>query len=81
MPAKLKPRVFGCFWKNSFTSSKNGSLDSFNKDQIVHNQLMKILEPYCCVLLSDDNGSDNYDEEVDFIDTSYSINIRVSINI
>merc|ERR1719412_559886 len=41
MPAKLKPRVFGCFWKNSFANSKRGSLDSFNKDQIVHNQLMK----------------------------------------
>ena len=74
MPTKLKPRVFGCFWNTS--NANSGISENDNKDKIIHDQLMKILQPYGCVVMhtdmTDENGCDAP------IDTSHSINIRVS---
>ena len=77
MPAKLKPRVFGCFWNHSSDSHSILSENS-DKERIVHDQLMKILQPYCCVVLLGDNESENDHDDNPPIQTSHSINIRVS---
>ena len=77
MPTKLKPRVFGCFWKNSVDGYTRSSKNS-DKEKLVHDQLMKILQPYCCVVLLGENEIANDSEENIPIDTSHSINIRVS---
>ena len=77
MPTKLKPRVFGCFWKDSVDGYTRSSKNS-DKEKLVHDQLMKILQPYCCVVLLGENEIANDSEENIPVDTSYSINIRVS---
>ena len=76
MPKKLKPRVFGCFWNNA-SNNQSSISDTGNKDKIVHEQLMKILQPNACVVLlrDDDNENGNFSDGP--IDTSHTINIRV----
>merc|ERR1712223_2237663 len=52
MPPKLKPRVFGCFWKNNFDIMPLNALMS--REKIIHDKLMKILQPYASVLLDNE---------------------------
>merc|ERR1712223_1913223 len=52
MPPKLKPRVFGCFWKNNFDITPLNALMS--REKIIHDKLMKILQPYASVLLDNE---------------------------
>ena len=77
MPTKLKPRVFGCFWKMEFDDESMNS-ENISKDKIVHDQLMKILKPYSCVVMLPDSIDENANDPTAPIDTSHSINIRVS---
>ena len=77
MPTKLKPRVFGCFWKSEFEDD-GFSDENISKERIVHDQLMKILKPYGCVVMLTDAVDDNTSDSTAPIDTSHTINIRVS---
>ena len=76
MPTKLKPRVFGCFWKLDFEQN-SAIAENNNKDRIVHDQLMKILKPYGSVVMLTDSIDENPNESATPIDTSHTINIRV----
>merc|ERR1712226_541364 len=55
MPSKLKPRVFGCFWKRIFSTNSCNGYDT--REKIIHDQLMKVLQPYSYVFVSDNNES------------------------
>ena len=61
MPTKLKPRVFGCFWKLDFEQN-SAIAENNNKDRIVHDQLMKILKPYGSVVMLTDSIDENPNE-------------------
>ena len=79
MPTKLKPRVFGCFWKSEFEDDSFPD-ENISKERIVHDQLMKILKPYGCVVMLTDAADNNTNDSTAPIDTSHTINIRVSLH-
>ena len=43
-PVKLKPKVFGCMWIEQ------------SKEEIAYEQLLRILNPYKCVMVDNENG-------------------------
>ena len=79
IPTKLKPRVFGCFWKSEYEDD-SFSDENISKERIVHDQLMKILKPYGCVVMLTDAVDDKTSDSTAPIDTSHTINIRVSLH-
>merc|ERR1712150_223888 len=75
MPSKLKPRVFGCFWKRIFSTNSCNGYDT--REKIIHDQLMKVLQPYSYVFVSDNNESGIVGDESVLIHTSHSLTLKL----